>query len=317
MKEATSLEEVIQGHDALGLEEIVRIGAREMLSIAIKAELSAYLESTAGHLTDSGRKAIVRNGYHKPREVFVASGAVPVKVPRTRNKNGEAENFSSRILPPYCRRSITIDEAIPMLYLKGISGNDMNEVLAKLFGSDFSGASPANVSRLKSSWDKEYEEWRRRDLSSVRYCYIWVDGIYFNLRHDDGRLCVLVVIGATENGDKELIAVEGGYRESSESWACLLRDLRSRGMTDPKLAIGDGSLGFWAAKKDVMPGTKEQRCWVHKTANVLDKLPKSVQKQAKPMIHEIYMSPTKEEANKAFDRFIEIFKPKYPKVSVK
>jgi transposase-like protein len=301
--------------EMLGLEEIVRIGVRKMLEIGLSAEVAEYVGRMGGVLTADKRSAIVCNGFHREREIFVGSGPVPVKVPRTRNRNGDKENFVSRLVPPYRRRSLAIDEAIPLLYLKGISGNDMAEVLGGLFGPGFAGASPANVMRLKSVWEKEYELWNSRDLSFARYCYIWVDGIYFNLRHGDSRLCVLVVIGATENGEKELVAVGGGYRESAESWSCIIRDIISRGLVPPRLAIGDGSLGFWSAKEVVMPETKGQRCWVHKTANVLDKLPKCVQKQAKPMIHEIYMSPTKALADKAFDRFINVFGPKYPKAA--
>ncbi len=313
MKEFKACGGRVQESMSLDLEEIARIGAREMIAVALKAEISEYIERMKTCRTLDGKDAVVRNGHHKEREIFVGTGSVTVEVPRTRNRNGERENFISGLVPAYRRRSLTLDEAIPLLYLKGISTNDISEVLGKLFGKDVAGSSPANITRLKSLWEKEYNTWNTRDLSSSKYCYIWVDGIHFNLRHDDSRLCILVVIGATENGVKELVAVSGGYRESKESWSCLLRDLRARGLVPPELAIGDGNLGFWEAKRDVMPETKEQRCWVHKTANVLDKMPKCVQKQAKPMIHEIYMAPSKTLAEKNLDRFSEVFGAKYPK----
>ncbi len=302
-----------QVFESLEMDEIVRIGAKQMLKAALDVEIMDYLERMKSNRAGSGKAAIVRNGHHVEREILVGAGKISVKVPRTRNRNGESENFVSGLVPRYRRRSVTIDEAIPLLYLKGISGNDMSPVLEKLFGNGISGLSPANITRLKSIWADEYNAWKTRDLSGKRYCYIWVDGIHFNLRHDNERLCTLVVIGATEDGEKELIAVAGGYRESAESWGCLLRELRVRNLMPPMLAIGDGNLGFWSANRDIYPETKEQRCWVHKTVNILDKLPKSVQKQAKPMIHEIYMSPSKDKANEAFDRFISVFESKYPK----
>ena len=202
-----------------------------------------------------------------------------------------------------------------MLYLKGISTGEMQPVIEKLYGDGISGASKANVTRLKMVWQKEHEQWKSRDLSDKQYCYIWVDGIHFNVRLEDARLCILVAVGALADGRKELIAVEAGYRESSESWSCLLRRLRERGMAPAKLLIGDGNLGFWKAAKTVYPESKWQRCWVHKTANVLDKLPKTVQKQAKPMIHEMYQAPTRDAAMDAYDRFISVFQAKYPRAT--
>jgi transposase-like protein len=247
------------------------------------------------------------------RAVTVGSGTIDVSVPRTRNRDGGADNFKSIIIPPYMRRSPKIDEVVPLLYLRGLSTGDIYPALERLLGEEVSGLSAANVSRLKSCWHREYQQWEQRDLSDKQYCYIWVDGIHFNVRFSDSRLCVLVVIGATEHGKKELIAVSSGYRESKESWHYVLDNLKKRGMKDPKLAIGDGALGFWAAIPDVFPECRWQRCWVHKTANVLDKMPKAVQGRAKGMLHEIYNANTRKDADKAFDEFIRTFKAKYPK----
>jgi transposase-like protein len=213
------------------------------------------------------------------------------------------------------RRSPKIDEVVPILYLRGLSTGDIYPALERLLGDKVSGLSAANVSRLKSGWRREYEEWQKRDLSEKRYCYLWVDGIHFNLRFSDSRICVLVAIGATENGKKELLSVGSGYRESKESWHYVLSDLKKRGMQSPKLAIGDGALGFWAALPDVYPECRSQRCWVHKTANILDKMPKQVQGRAKSLLHEIYLGDTRKSAEKAFDVFINTFKSKYPKAA--
>lgn len=313
MKENTFFDS--QEIHSLSLDEIARVGAQEMLRAALSAEVDVFLSSMAEKRLPDGRATIVRNGYHNSRQVTVGSGSVEVSVPRTRSRDSSVDNFVSGILPPYMRRSPKIDEAIPLLYLRGLSTGDMYPALEKLLGSYVSGLSSANVSRLKSAWQQEYERWQKRDLSSTQYCYIWVDGIHFNLRFGDNRLCILVVIGATESGQKELVAVASGYRESTESWKYVLRNLKQRGLQSPRLAIGDGALGFWAAVKDVYPQCEPQRCWVHKTANVLDKLPKQIQSRARGMIHEIYEAEKREDAEKAFDTFIETFGVKYEKAT--
>ena len=298
--------------EKLPLDEIARIGAQDMLRMALESEISMYLDSVSGYRLADGRPAIVRNGKARARQITVGSGTLEVSVPRTRNRQGGKENFASIILPPYMRRSPKIDEVIPLLYLRGLSTGDMYPALVKLLGEAVSGLSPANVTRLKTVWQRDDAAWRKRDLSGKRYCYLWVDGVHFNVRFSDNRLCILVVIGATEEGKKELIAVASGYRESAESWGYLLRDLKRRGLESPVLAIGDGALGFWSVLPDVYPGCREQRCWVHKTANVMDKMPKGVQGRAKGMLHDIYRAENREAANKAWDKFVETFEAKYP-----
>jgi transposase-like protein len=295
------------------LDEVVRVGAQQMLRAALEAEVNAYLASVRSLRTAEGHPGIVRNGYHRTRKVAVGAGMVKAEVPRTRNRSGNDERFVSSIVPRYMRRSLKIDEAIPLLYLRGLSTGDMLPAMEKLLGEGVSGLSPSNVTRLKSCWKQEYEQWCKRDLSGKRYCYLWVDGIHTNVRVGDDRLCCLVVIAATEDGRKELVAVESGYRESKESWAAVLRDLKRRGLDSASLIIGDGALGIWAAVRAVFPEAKWQRCWVHKTANVLDKLPNSVQPRAKRMIHDIYLAETAKKALVAYGVFVDEFGAKYPK----
>lgn len=314
MKENTFFD--TQKLDVLSLDEIARQGAQTMLRMALSAEIDAYISSVEGTVLPDGRPAIVRNGTHRPRFVSVGCGQIEAVVPRTRDRRtGSNDNFVSSIIPPYMRRSPKIDEVIPLLYLRGLSTGDIYPALSELLGSTVSGLSAANVSRLKSSWEKEYTLWQKRSLKDKKYCYIWADGIHFNVRFGDNRLCVLVIIGATEKGKKELIAVESGYRESKESWLYLLNNLKARGLTGPVLGIGDGALGFWAALAEAYPDCKWQRCWVHKTANVLDKLPKQLQGKAKGMLHDIYLSESRKSADKAFDIFIRTFEGKYPKAT--
>jgi putative transposase len=314
MKKDSGFPEWVCGLDeSQRLDEIVRLGAQQMLRTALDAEVGAYMESVRDTVTTDGQAAIVRNGYHQERRIAVGAGMVKVSVPRTRDRSDSGERFVSSIVPKYMRRSLKIDEAIPLLYLRGLSTGDMLPALEKLLGEGVSGVSAPNVTRLKSIWKQEYEEWRKRDLSSKQYCYLWVDGIHSNVRVGDDRLCCLVVIGATSDGHKELVAVESGYRESKESWAAVLRDLKRRGMNCPFLVIGDGALGFWAGVKGVFPKAKWQRCWVHKTANILDALPKSAQPRAKRMIHDIYLAETKKKALAAYDVFVTEFEAKYPK----
>jgi transposase-like protein len=295
----------------ISLDEIARVGAEQMLAIALTAEIEAYMESVSGIKRGDGTPVVVRNGYHRARSVAVGSGLIEAVVPRTRNRDGSDKGFKSRILPPYMRRSPKIDEVIPLLYLRGLSTGDIYPALKDLLGDQISGLSAGNISKLNAVWSKEHDLWKVRSLSDTRYCYLWVDGIHFNVRFGDNRLCVLVVIGATQEGKKELVAVGSGYRESAESWKYVLNDLKERGMCSPVLAIGDGALGFWKALPEVFPGCKKQRCWVHKTANVLDKMPKGIQGKAKGMLHDIYHADTRKESEKAFDLFIRTFEPKY------
>ena len=260
-----------------------------------------------------GRQAIVRNGYLPERTIQTGIGDVAIKVPKVRDRSGSGIQFNSSLLPPYLRRTKSIEELIPWLYLKGLSTGDYSEALGSLLGEQAKGLSANTVSRLKSQWLDEHQNWQRQDLSQKRYVYWWADGIYSQVRMDD-RLCLLVIIGVTEHGHKELVAVSDGYRESSASWEELLTSLRQRGLShSPKLAAGDGALGFWNAISKVYPDTRHQRCWVHKTANILNKLPKSVQPKVKAALHEIWMASTRKDAYKAFDNTLELFTPKYPK----
>jgi putative transposase len=300
------------------LTELLRKGARELLADAIEEEVSDYLRERAGLRDEAGRQLVVRNGYLPERTVQTGLGDVAVKKPRVRDRRPveEREQFESSILPRYLRRTKSVEELLPWLYLKGVSTGDFSEALKALLGADAQGLSAATITRLKSTWEQEYKDWSKRSLAGKRYVYLWADGVYFNVRLEDeanARQCILVLMGATPQGRKELIAVSDGYRESEQSWRELLLGLRARGLElAPELAIGDGGLGFWAALRKVYSSTREQRCWVHKTANILNKLPKSVQPKAKSMLHDIWMAETKADAEKAFDLFLETFVGKYP-----
>lgn len=299
------------------LTEVLRQGAREMLAKAVEDEVSVFLEGHEGIRDERGRQMIVRNGYLPEREIQTGIGSVSVRAPRVRDQRmlpkEEKIRFTSKILPPYLRRTKSMEELIPWLYLKGISTGELSEALTALVGADAAGLSASTVVRLKEGWKQDYEAWRRRDLTGRRYVYVWADGIHMNVRMDNNQ-CLLVLIGATEDGQKELLAVEDGHRESAQSWREVLVNLKQRGLEiGPKLAIGDGALGFWKALAEVYGETGRQRCWVHKTANVLNKLPKSAQPKAKEALKEIWMAGTKAEAEKAFDTFIEIYGSKYPK----
>lgn len=295
------------------LEEVLRDGARKMLVKAINNEVAEYIDGHA-HLRDErGRRLVVRNGYLPERDLVTGLGPIRIRQPRV-NDRRPSKRFTSKILPPFMRRVPSIDALIPVLYLKGISTGDFSEALEAILGPQATGLSATNIVRLKECWKQEYEAWRKRDLSDKHYPYIWVDGIYFNTRLEDERSCILVVVGATEDGKKELLAVHDGYRESKESWREVLRDLKARGLRFmPKLAVGDGALGFWAAAAEEFPTTRAQRCWVHKTANILDKMPRSVQGAAKTRIHDMYMAATKAEALKAYEMFMNLYKAKFPK----
>ena len=319
MKQVTNNVISLLGKTLDPLTDILRKGAQSLLAQAIEAEVADYVANYSAARDANGHRLVVRNGSSPAREIQTPLGQIEVRQPRVNDKrvdeNGNRFRFTSAILPPYLRRTKSIEELIPWLYLKGISTGDFSEALAALLGKDAPGLSASTVVRLKEVWQGEYDEWRKTSLENRRYVYLWVDGIHSNVRlGEDDRMCILVVMGATVDGTKELIAVEGGYRESTLSWKNLLLSLRDRGLTvDPELAVGDGALGFWAALEEVFPKTKRQRCWVHKTANVVDKFPKSKQAEAKRMIHEIYMSETKWDANRAYERFIEVYGDKYAK----
>jgi transposase-like protein len=295
------------------LHELLRQGARDLIAKAVEAELNTFLEQYADKTLEDGRRAVVRNGYLPERTVQTGVGDVEVKVPRVRDRSGDGAAFSSAMLPPYLKRARSVEELIPWLYLKGVSTGDYQEALGALLGDQAKGLSANTVSRLKKQWEDQHADWQKRDLTDQRYVYWWADGVYSNVRMDD-RLCLLVIIGGTEQGRKELVAVEDGRRESEASWNELLTGLRERGLTAaPKLAVGDGAMGFWAALSKVYPETDHQRCWVHKTANVLNKLPKSVQPKVKADLHEIWMAETRGEAHRAFDRTVKRFEAKYPR----
>jgi transposase-like protein len=295
------------------LDELVREGARRMLLAALDGEVAAYIDRHRGFRDDRGHALVVRNGRARPRKVTVGAGTLEVAAPRVDDRR-QGERFTSRILPPYMRRSPKVEETLPVLYLRGLSTGDFQPALKGLLGEDASGLSAANISRLIGVWEAEWEAWRGRSLEDVDYVYVWVDGIHVNVRlGEQDRLCLLVIMGARPDGTKELLAVEDGYRESTESWATLLRDLKRRGMRAPELAVGDGALGFWAAVRDVWPETREQRDWVHVIGNALDKLPKRLQGRAKDLLHEIMYAPTREEAEEGLERFEAEYGAKYPK----
>jgi putative transposase len=300
------------------ITEVCRMGARQMLAHAIEAEVAAYLDARSELRDEAGRLQVVRNGYLPQRTILTGIGAVEVQQPRVHDRRpaAEREKFSSKILPAYLRKTKSMEELIPWLYLKGVSTGDFSEALAALVGPQAKGLSPNTVTRLKAVWQQEYAAWSKRSLADKHYVYVWADGVYFTIRLEDDRQCILVLMGATADGKKEVIALTDGYRESEESWKALLLDCKARGLTTaPELAIGDGSLGFWKALRKVFPTTREQRCWVHKTANVLDKMAKGVQPKAKAMIHDIWQAETKAAAEKAFDLFVATYEAKYPKAT--
>jgi transposase-like protein len=307
------------------LTPILRQGAQQLLAEAVEAEVAEYIARHASLRDDTGRRQVVRNGHKDEREIQTGIGPITVHQPRVNDRrigaDGERMRFTSTILPPYLRKTRSIEELIPWLYLKGISTGDFSEALAALLGPEAPGLSASTVVRLKEVWEREHQAWSKRSLAEARYVYVWADGVYFNVRlGGDGeslnRQCILVLMGATPEGRKELIAVQDGYRETEQSWMELLLDLKSRGLKDaPKLAVGDGALGFWSALRKVFGETREQRCWVHKTANVLNDLPKSKQVKVKSMVHDIWMAETKADAEKAFDLLVDSLQAKYPKAA--
>ena len=297
------------------LSELIRQGAREMIAKAVETELREFLEQYQNQTDAEGRQAVVRNGYLPERTITTGIGEVEIQVPKVRDRTGSGIKFNSQLLPPYLKRSSSVEELLPWLYLKGVSTGDFSEALCALLGPQARGLSPATISRLKAAWVEEHRAWQSRSLSHKRYVYMWADGIYFNIR-DDERQCILVLIGVNDTGEKELMGLMTGHRESELSWKSLLLKLKDQGLVqDPQLAIGDGALGFWKALPQVFPTTCKQRCWVHKTANVLNKLPKRQQSEAKRALWEIYRAETKAEANTAFNRFLSTYQAKYPEAT--
>lgn len=299
------------------LTGILRDGARQLLAKAIELEVSEWLEARPQRDAE-GRRQVVRNGYMPERTIVTGLGEIAVKQPRVRDRRppDEREPFHSKILPPYLRKTKSVEELIPWLYLKGISTGGFDEALQALLGPNCPGLSATTITRLKALWEQEHDEWSKRSLQDKEYVYVWADGVHTKIRLEEDRQCILVLMGATKDGKKELIAMTDGHRESAQSWKELLLDVKRRGLTvPPKLAVGDGALGFWDAIAEVYPATKAQRCWVHKTANVLDKLPKNKQPAAKEMIHQIWMADTRDNATKAFDAFLENYQAKYPKAA--
>lgn len=302
------------------LTEMLREGAQKLLTHAIQAEVDDYIAEHESLVDEHGHRLVVRNGYRNERSIQTGIGAIPVQPPRVNDRrvdeDGHRVKFTSKLLPPYLRKTRSLEEMIPWLYLKGISTGDFSEALQALLGPEAPGLSATSIVRLKQTWELDYQQWSGRSLAGKRYVYLWADGVYFNVRLEEGRPCVLVVIGATSDGRKELVAIQDGERESEQSWYEVLLDLKKRGLkVDPELATGDGALGFWKALPQVFPKTQSQRCWVHKTVNVLDKLPKAEQPQAKQLLQEIWMSATREKATKAFDHFVAVYSPKFPKAA--
>ena len=300
------------------LREIARRSAQAVLQKALEAEVEAYLSSFAEAKDEEGHRTVVRNGHAPERSILTGVGALEISRPRVDDRkavtdDSEHPRFASGILPRFLRRTPSVDGAVAVLYLKGISGNDFEAALKAIYGEQVGSLSASTVSRLKDVWIEEYEQWRKGTLEASQYAYIWADGVHFNARVEGEKNCVLVVVGAKFNGEKELLAIVDGVRESEASWKELLLELRDRGMSsDPKLAIADGALGFWKALPKVFPTTRHQRCWFHKTSNVLNKMPKTVQPRAKTLIHDIYLAETKKAAEIAFDHFCESYRDKYP-----
>jgi putative transposase len=295
------------------LDELAREGARRMIAAALELEVEEYIEQLRHLRDEKGHALVVRNGKARPRTVSLGAGPMELRAPRVNDRRPE-HRFTSKILPPYMRRSPRLDEALPVFYLRGLSSGDFQEAIPVLLGADAAGFSPSTITRLTRVWQEEHEGWCKRPLTDKEYVYVWADGVYFNVRlGEDKQLACLVLVGALPDGTKEVIALQDGYRESTDSWLSLLRDLKRRGMPAPRLATGDGALGFWAALRQVYPGTEEQRCWVHKIANILDKLPKRVQPRAKDMLHEIMYAPNRQGAIEDIQRFVQEFQAKYPK----
>lgn len=294
------------------LTQLLKSGAQQMLQVAIEVEVQEFMLQFQDRLLDDGRAAVVRNGHQPERDLQTGIGPVTVKVPKVRSRDGEPVTFRSALVPPYVRKTKSLEAALPWLYLKGVSTGEMSDALEVLVGPEAKGLSASTVARLKQQWADEYQDWRGSPLDKQQWVYLWADGIHSGVRAEDAKLCALTVIGVDEKGHKHLLAIEDGTRESTQSWREVLLKLKQRGMNEPKLGTGDGALGFWAAADQVFPGMRHQRCWVHKTANVLNKLPKSAQPKAKQALHEIWMAETKKNAEAAFDLFVKTYEDKYP-----
>lgn len=296
------------------LSEFIKESAQTMLKTAIENEVQEFVQSYSDHKLDDGNTAIVRNGYLPERSIQTGIGGINISVPRVRDRSKTGINFTPTLIPKYMRRSVTIDILLPLLYLKGVPTKDFTESFEPILGHKPKNLSPNVISRLKQGWYDQYLQWQKRDLSKKRYVYFWADGVYLQARMESEKNCMLVIIGATADGKKEVVAIDDGYRESKESWKDLLLDLKNRGLTEsPSIATGDGAMGFWGALTEIYPSAVHQRCWVHKTGNILNKLPKSEQEDAKSMIHNIYMASTEEKAKTAWDEFIKSYSAKYPK----
>lgn len=298
------------------LTDMLRAGAQQLIQQAVEAELQDLLAQHAQSRTDAGTAGVVRNGYLPERDLQTSLGPVPIKIPKVRSKTGEPVTFRSALVPPYIRKTKTLEAALPWLYLKGISTGEMGSALEVLVGPDAKGLSASTVSRLKQVWSQEYDSWNERRLDKDHWVYLWADGVYSGLRAEQTKLCALVIIGVNERGEKHFLAIEDGVRESTQSWREVLLNLKSRGLNVPKLAIGDGAMGFWAALEEVLPETRQQRCWMHKTMNVLNCLPKFSQPKAKQSLHNIWQAETRADAEKAFDLFIATYDAKYPKATL-
>lgn len=299
-----------------GLTELLKTGAQQLIASAVEAELESFLAQYASACTEAGHARVVRNGHHPERRVQTGIGPVNVRIPKVRSRSGKPVTFRSALVPPYLRKTRTLEAALPWLYLKGISSGEMGAALKVLLGPDARGLSANTVSRLKRDWAREYEGWRDEPLDKDPWVYIWADGVYSGLRGQQDKLCALVIVGVNARGQKHFLAIEDGVRESTQSWREVLLALKSRGMNAPKLAIGDGAMGFWAALEEIFPESRQQRCWVHKTMNVLNCLPKLSQPKARKALHDIWQAETKANAVKAFDLFLKIYEPKYPKAAL-
>ncbi len=298
------------------LTELLRIGAQELVSRAVEAELAEVLAQYADCRTADGKARVVRNGHLPARELQTGVGPVTVRIPKIRAKTGKPVTFRSALVPPYVRKTKSLEAALPWLYLKGISTGEMGAALEVLVGPEAKGLSASTVSRLKQAWTQDYQAWCEKRLDQDRWVYVWADGVYSGLRAEHTKLCTLVVIGVNARGEKRFLAIEDGVRESTQSWREVLLKLKSRGMNVPQLAIGDGAMGFWAALEEVYGETRQQRCWMHKTMNVLNGLPKSAQAKAKQALHAIWQAETHAEAEHAFDLFLTTYEPKYPKATL-
>jgi putative transposase len=306
------------GRDAISdpLTALLRSGAQQLITQAVEAELQELLNQYSDRRTDGGHAVVVRNGHLPERDLQTGLGPVTVRIPKIRSTTGAPVTFRSALVPPYVRKTKSLEAALPWLYLKGVSSGEMGEALKVLIGVEAKGLSASTVSRLKQIWGQEYRSWRDGPLDKDRWVYVWADGVYSGLRGEQMKLCALVVIGVNERGEKHFLAIEDGMRESTQSWREVLLKLKSRGMNGPELAIGDGAMGYWAALEEVYPETRQQRCWMHKTMNVLNCLPKSAQAKGKQSLHDIWQAETKAEAEKAFDLFVKMYEPKYPKAAI-